>query len=100
MSRALLNLDHCRRKLAHWAGEQPISTFGWVRAGGLRLGLSALGILAGWSAAMWLIIACMAAASLRPTGAWKRQSPSTQARAMVELKAAADKVKVGMEALN
>ena len=77
-----------------------MSTFGRTRAGGLRLGSRALGIWAGWPAATWLIIACMAAAGSRPTGAWKRQSPSTQARAMAKLKAAATEVKVGMAALN
>ena len=70
-----------------------MSTLGRTRAGGLRLGLRALWIWSGWSTATWLIIACMAAAGSRPTGAWKRQSPSTQARAMARFKAAAAKLR-------
>ena len=69
MLHPLLNLDHCLRKSAHWAGEQPMSTVGRTRAGGLRLGSRALGIWAGWSAATWFMMACMAAAGSKPTGA-------------------------------
>ena len=83
-----LNLDHCLRKSAHWADQQPMSTVGRTRAGGLRLDSRVLGgIWAGWSATTWLMIACMAAAASRQPGAWKRQSPNMQARAMAKPKA-------------
>ena len=69
MLHPLLNLDHLVRKSAHWAGEQPISTVGRMRAGGLRLGSRALGIY-------------MAAAGSKLTGAWNKHPPNTQAKAM------------------
>ena len=62
-----------------------MSTLGRTSAGGLSLGSRALGIWGGCSAAMWLIIACMAAAGLRSAGAWKRQRPNKQARATAML---------------
>ena len=80
MLHPIWNLDHLVRKSAHWAGEQPISTVGRTRAGGLRLGLRALGIWAGCSVATWFMMACMAAAGSRPTGAWNKHPPNTQAR--------------------
>ena len=59
-----------------------MSIVGHTRAGGLRLGLRALGTWAGCSNATWFTMACIAAAGSRPPGAWKRHPASTHGRAI------------------